>query len=278
MPTIIALEMSNQKPIRTLAHELHQRLHAKHESLIEGCYIDGVKRAVQYRELMGHFPKITNESYLSLLYSVVKSNRQARRKFLQALVRAIDFDILKWSKNPKFSVLIRQHLKFVTFVVENLSNLDYGFTEEVYIVVHSVERIVSGTGTSILYFITEWQANLQLSGEGDLNQQLVTVDKTSDLQMSLQQLTICSAVMYLIYKLQNHLKRLYALNDQTCRSFQPSKLPKDTRSAVKAQNVPAQLETSYFPWIEADTGFENLLVNQELVEQVKEYLSAGEGV
>ncbi|KAK9474029.1 sister chromatid cohesion C-terminus-domain-containing protein [Dipodascopsis tothii] len=275
VPAIIALETSDVKAIRMLAHELHKRLHAKHESLIEGCYVDGVKRTVQYRRAVGGLERSMMANSLSLMYSVIKGNRMSRRKFLQALVRSLDFDLLKMRKSAAFAQLLARHLEYVAFVVQSFSSLDYGVTEEVYIVVHSLDRILNGTGVSILFFLTEWQAAAGARPElaaAEANDAAVLVDSAGDVRLSLRELAMCSAVMYMVYVLQAHLKRLYALNEQTCKTFQPSKLPKDTKSASRVANVPPQLDPGQYPWTHA--GFDAAVPNQHLLAVVREFLSA----
>ncbi|KAG4305497.1 hypothetical protein PORY_001053 [Pneumocystis oryctolagi] len=220
IPVIIALQTSPNKLIRDIAIKIHLGMHEKYESLIEGCYIDGVKIAFQYQTRLKCLNSDDNNNYFLLifLYNLIKQNRQNRKKFLIALTKILDIDTSQISLNDNKNIF------FSKFIVKNLASFEYSTIEEVQYIIYTSDRILSTTGMS-------------------LYQQIETEEfKSKD--NDIIKTAIASSQMLALILLKKYLKESYGLTEQKCRSFNPNKVVnvKDSKSFNKLSNVSLNLD------------------------------------
>jgi Sister chromatid cohesion C-terminus len=144
------------------------------------------------------------------LYSDIKTKKRFRVRYLRSLVNLLDKD--SQSKENTFPIDVH----FARFIVENLLYLEYGVIEEVYTVIHTVDRIISSTGVSLLQSIEN----------GDNSTHIVV-------------LTQRSIVLSLLIGLKQYLKMAYNLTEAKCRAFDPKKTgtAKDNKPAVRTRTV-----------------------------------------
>ncbi|KAK9348094.1 sister chromatid cohesion C-terminus-domain-containing protein [Lipomyces starkeyi] len=261
IPVLLALETSSRPVVRSLALELHQTLHEKHESLIEGAYLEGVKTVLDYnrRAIDSSRNSTRLDENLKPLYSVIKSSRNTRKKFIGSVTKAMDFDASKFVDEPLDSTI--NHLIYVSYCARNIACLDFSTIEEPHHTVHVLDQIIGSTGMSVLYMITDYQDQLsQLSGT-----------EATAKSHSLQGLTVCCATLYSIWQLRQHIKRLYNLSEQNCRTYQPSKSAKDTRPVSKISGYDEHLQLEDFCLQEA---FDNYDENLAIIERTKYILAA----
>ncbi|KAK9429976.1 sister chromatid cohesion C-terminus-domain-containing protein [Lipomyces doorenjongii] len=260
IPVLVALETSSRPVVRSLALELHQTLHEKHESLIEGAYLEGVRAVLDYNRRID--PKRNStilDENLKPLYSVIKSSRNTRKKFIGAVTKAMDFDASKFVEEQLDSTI--SHLIYVSYCARNIACLDFSTVEEPHHTVYALDQIIGSTGMSVLYMITDYQNQLsQLSGT-----------EATATSANLQGLTICCATLYAIWQLRQHIKRLYNLAEQNCRTYQPSKSAKDTRPISKISGYDEHLQLEDFCLQEA---FDNDDENLAILERTKYILAA----
>lgn len=214
MPTIIALETSSDAHLRGIASTLHRNLNEKHESLIESCYIDGVKLAYRYQMRMnGNKLQLPPDiSSIHTLYDIAKGSRKGRQKFLAALTRGLDLNI------DKLERLMETDVKYAQFTAHNLACLRYATNEEIHIVIHAVDKIMSTTGTALQHLL-ETQSGLAQYGEDELGK--------------------ASAVLAYGMSLRGQLKLLYNISDAKCLTFEPTRLGNrsDAKAAVKQPGI-----------------------------------------
>lgn len=220
VPTLIALETSTNSAIRGLAFDIHRNLHTKYESLIDGSYTEGLKRAYEYHSLQsgsfvdeGMKGSVTD---LSPLYSLMKSNRNSKRKFLTSVARSLDFEFSKFSTSDmrqdveKNDYDLRiQHLKFVRFAAYCLARISYGTVEEPHTLIHGCDKITGSTGMIVFMAVTEYQTQKMQNNQ----------EPTSDI--ALQSLAIASTIVYIIWQLRQYIRQTYNLSDQACHAFTP---------------------------------------------------------
>lgn len=208
MPTIIALECSTEPRLRTVAAQMHRSLYEKHESLIESCYGDGIQAAFHYclrsRKIKS---ASTDKAPLTVLYSIVKVSRKARRKFLTTFAKKLDTDL------DKIESLTQNDLLYALFIAQNAVCLDYATNEEVHVVVYAIDQILATTGTSLLQMLDE--------------------------QGSVAQLGIAAAILCLCIKVRTQLKDVYGLTESRCAAFDPAKLgsKSDIKVTMKKDNI-----------------------------------------
>lgn len=149
-------------------------------------------------------------SLIASLYGDVKGKKRLRGKFLRGLVNFLDRD----SQSKEYAAPIE--IDFARFVVENLLYLEYGVIEEVFTVVHTIDRIVSSTGISLLQSI-----------------------ENRDVSEPINILARRSIVLSLMIGLKQHLKATYNLTEAKCRAFDPKKTTnaKDNKPAVRSRVV-----------------------------------------
>ncbi|KAK9322636.1 sister chromatid cohesion C-terminus-domain-containing protein [Lipomyces orientalis] len=265
IPVLVALETSRRPVVRSLALELHQTLHEKHESLIEGAYLEGVKAVLDYnRRQSATNPTRSmsrSDENLRPLYSVIKSSRSTRKKFIGSVTKAMDFDVSKFV-NGQYNPAIN-HLIYITFVARNIACLDFSTAEEPHHVVYAVDQIIGSSGMSVLYLITDYQSQLSQLSEPPVE----GTPKTTNLKG----LTICCAILYALWQIRQHIKRLYNLSEHNCRTYQPSKSAKDTRPISKITGYDEHLHLEDFCLQES---FDNDDENLAILERTKDILAA----
>ncbi|KAJ8101405.1 sister chromatid cohesion C-terminus-domain-containing protein [Lipomyces tetrasporus] len=265
IPVLVALETSRRPVVRSLALELHQTLHEKHESLIEGAYLEGVRAVLDYnRRQSATNPTRSmsrSDENLRPLYSVIKSSRSTRKKFIGSVTKAMDFDVSKFVNEQYDSAI--NHLIYVTFSVRNIACLDFSTADEPHHVVYAVDQIIGSSGMSVLYMITDYQSQLSQLSETPVE----GTPKTTNLKG----LTICCAILYALWQIRQHIKRLYNLSEQNCRTYQPSKSAKDTRPISKITGYDEHLHLEDFCLHES---FDNDDENLAILERTKDILAA----
>lgn len=141
MTTTVALEASPVSLVASKAQGIHRLFHEKHESLIDGTYVDGICAAAEYlRRLLG--ANIASGSgYLDRFFTVIKGSRSSRRKLFLNMVRALELD--EDQTNDKD---IASRLWVVVFLCRALSTLELSTVEDAHMIVHSLNSAVSKSG------------------------------------------------------------------------------------------------------------------------------------
>jgi cohesin loading factor subunit SCC2 len=192
-------------------------LHEKHESLIDTCYVDGIKQAFTYQKTMHSdtFLAIGNASFTKL-YDILRTSRKGRRKFLIAICKSIGFS----SDHVDRTTL--DDAQFAFFVVQNMTNFTYSTNEEVHIVLHTIDRTLSSTGVSLLHTI-------ETSTDGPVSE-----------NSALAGLEFACTILCYLMKLRMHLMAAYSITESKCRAFNPHKLGNkpDTKVASRQPDVP----------------------------------------
>jgi len=147
---------------------------------------------------------------IASLYKDIKSKKRVRSKFLKNLVGYLDRE----SHAREYTATV--DVNFARFIVENLLYLDYGTTEEVLTVIHSIDSILSSTGVS-------------------LRQSIDRRDTSEPITLLAQR----SIVFSLIIGLKQYLKAMYNLTEAKCRAFDPRKTmnSKDNKPAVRSRSL-----------------------------------------
>lgn len=149
-------------------------------------------------------------SLIASLYKDIKTKKRTRVKYLKNLIAHLDRD----SQSKEYATPIK--VDFARFIVENLLYLDYGVIEEVFTVIHSIDRILSSTGIT-------------------LRESIENRDSSESIAILAQR----SIVFSLMIGLKEHLKMAYNLTEAKCRAFDPKKTgsAKDNKLAVRSHAV-----------------------------------------
>lgn len=218
--TIIALETSHNKDISTVAKGMHAKLHDKHESLIEGSYVEGVRAAANYRIRLA-----TNifEEYdcFSYFYHFMKNSRQSKRKFLLGVTKTIDF------KSTDKIQALDDHIKYLAFTANSLSTLPFYTQEEVYTAIYGLDKIISGTGVHVTHLIEmaiEEQEPDQTNGTTVLSS-----NGRKEKPPSWAKLGRLAILIHIVWCLRTFLRTVYNISEAKCREFNPAKPGKDPK-------------------------------------------------
>jgi cohesin loading factor subunit SCC2 len=156
------------------------------------------------------------------LYSDIRTKKRFRARYLRSLVNLLDRD------SQVKELIAPVEADFARFLVDNLVYLDYGVIEEVYTVIHTIDRIMSSSGISLLQSI-----------EGG--------ERSEPLAILAQR----SVVLSLLDQLKLFLKLAYGLTEAKCRAFDPKKTgaAKDNKAAVRTRG-PEIIDWSEVPYVD----------------------------
>ena len=182
-------------------------------------------------------------SLIASLYKDIKTKKRHREKFLKGIVNQLDRDSL----SKEFTTPIE--IDYARFIIENLLYLDYGVIEEVFTVIHTIDRIISSSVISLLHAV-----------EGG--------DSTGTSVVLAQRIMVFS----LMIGLKQHLKCAYSLTEAKCRAFDPRKtrFANYNKSAVRTGTI-GVVDWPEIPYLEKS--LENISQIQEPLDAVTLFFS-----
>lgn len=154
-PALIALESSSNSVIANIAFQEHRNLHQKHETMFEKEYMRSVQQAFLYQKDVLESPGgVTAHPFTAKMhscYEVLKiGSVKVRRRFLSNICSRSNFELAKFKVKDEG---LPEHILFVRFCMENLAFFEYGRMDELQLLVASLEKVVTSTGTSVAHAI-----------------------------------------------------------------------------------------------------------------------------
>ncbi|KAI5362730.1 putative armadillo-like helical, sister chromatid cohesion domain, Scc2/Nipped-B family [Septoria linicola] len=247
---LVALQSNPSPSLAKMAFLSYKEMWTKHESTLEKTLLKSFEEAFRYqREVLqssagctGHPPT----SKLHYFWDTLKTGSiKSRKKFFTHLGAAIDFDPSLLTTTPA----LMQHLDFVRFSVEAISFLDFEKTDEVLHIISCLEKVVSGTGTTIAQAIENDVFRLQVpvsstivheSSDGPPVMAPVSTGPAPIDPARLQQLAISGQILSLVQEARSFFQRLWQ-----CKKYvnKPKLALKDASvKPSKATNAPAVVE------------------------------------
>jgi len=214
--------------------------------MFEKEHMKAVRQAFAYQKDVVHDPRgATTQPFASKLrslFEVLKYGKAAiRKRFLANLCAKINFELssVETEGDPP------EQLLSARFCLENLAFFDYTKLDEIQYLVSCLEKVVTGTGTSVAHAIETEVLRIRLDA-GQSNQQPPNAGTTAmpdaqsddtpvDLQR-LRQLTVASTILSMAWETRTFLRRLWPLKSKTSQ--------KDTAKA--ANRVPGVTGDKYF--------------------------------
>lgn len=153
-PGLVALQTCPNSSIAKMAFLSYKQSWEKHESTLEKTLMLSIQQSFKYQRdvvrstsgCTGHPPS----SKLHYFWDVLKTGKaKPRAKFFTNLCAALDFDLAKFT-SPEAP---NQHLQFVRFCVETIGFLDYDNVGEILHIMSGLEKVFTGTGTTIAQLI-----------------------------------------------------------------------------------------------------------------------------
>ena len=206
IPTVIALEASDNRRIRNIAVNLHSELYEKHESLTDTSYFEGTKLAMKYAKnnLLSFFEK---DSFIADLYGVVKSNYSSRKKFIQSIIKFVQ--VRSDTQEPK------EQRDEVIWICLNLGSTNFYSLEEVLRIINRIDVVLEDEGVEI---------SEQLNNE-DLSE--LKESEEFDSQVYFAQSFLA------ILQLRDVLVTNYGITTNQIESFRPHKVDSELRQQAK---------------------------------------------
>lgn len=242
VPALVALGTCPNKAVSAIAFKEHKTQHSKHESLYDKEYMRAVQRTFEYQTKVivdagGYFGSPPTAK-LHLTWEVLKVGKaQVRKKFLSNLAQKLDFNS---------TTSLPQHLLFVRFCLENIALLDYDRTDDLLQLLAALEKVFSGTGSSIAQAIESEVLQIHVAslilpnGLSDAIQvQPQPPPVATDVNSTrLEQLAVSSQILTLIWETRSFLVKIWNMQKHMARSKQQK--DKDTAKAPnRATNAPA---------------------------------------
>ncbi|KAF9586445.1 hypothetical protein BGW38_004872 [Lunasporangiospora selenospora] len=217
MPVVIALGTSEDRVLRSRMFVIHEELHRKYASLIYSKCMECIRTMYLYQrsaqggtaETKGYTMVVdAANALINPMYALMGEKRQQRNALLSALVKVLDVDL----SSPSIEV----DGNYARFIAENLAYLEYRTMEEVFLVLFYLNRIIAGTGMTLL----ESTAELAPSATRGTTNGTRSVERETVLPQRALAKASVPLEMAMILKL--YLKRMYDLSETKCQQFQPS--------------------------------------------------------
>ncbi|KAK0643538.1 putative SCC2 protein [Cercophora newfieldiana] len=243
--TFITLETSLLPQISECAFHEHQRLHAKHETVVEREYTKALQAAFAYQRDIASSPRGASKaneksplvSKLHLWMEVLKISRSKnRQKFLEKLCAQIDFDVSKLNVSGE----IPPHAQYAEFIVENLAFFEYLTVGEVLTVVSAIEKLVSSTGAALAQAIESEVLGVRMDALG-----ADTVDPSAQANPTLpeidprrrRQLATGATILHAAWEVRTYLRRLYNMGTNRREAKAKAQAKDLSKAPVKVQGV-----------------------------------------
>lgn len=223
IPYIIALEASSVPFIRHVAFQLHSGLFGKYESLTDSSYLEGLRLAVKSRKNCSS--NIYSEKFfMKTVYSIVSGHHSSRKKFIQSIARVFNVT-LNYSKLEENTF----QRDLVIYSALNLSVISFMSLEEVMILVHNLDKVISKEGLDLADFISREE---QKNDGGRSN-----IVQKRNLCVNAQSLS--SIILF-----REYLVGTYSISQSSLESFRPNKSDMDLRQAPKiVLEMPLKIDT-----------------------------------
>ena len=231
--TLVALETSTNPKIADIAYKTHLKDHQQHESAYEREYTRAISEAFSYQKDIVKDPlgytlnPLTSK--LHLLFDVIStSSAKYQQKFVSNLCSRIDFDL----SQINVSESIPSHLNFARFLIENLAFSDYRRIDTLQHVVACMEKVVTGTGSSLSHTISMELSSFITQGSQPGAEvpnhppQITRPDSHPD-PIRLRQIVTGTIILSCLWDARTYLRRLYGLDSLQKRAGKGRPTTKD---------------------------------------------------
>lgn len=224
VPTLVALETSQDPMLRSRAAHLHRHLYSKHASLLASRYTECVRASFQFQCSFTQHPRGYQQdpqfhAVLQTWYDILSENRSMRLAFVRTLVRLLSMSTECTDTDVDFGL----------FVADNLALLEYRVVEEPLLVIHELKvlhAVMGGHMTSLIERKLRTDEN-QRTPSPLTDEECEDIPKPkSDLgsvASSFLALTKSACIARMIPALRQHIKRMYKLSEKKCASYEPGK-------------------------------------------------------
>ncbi|KAG7195649.1 Sister chromatid cohesion protein 2 [Scheffersomyces spartinae] len=209
IPTVLAFGSSTSKRIRERAIELSKDLFAKHESLVESSYVEGIKLAASMAAAAAaDHAMVVTVDYLAILYNIASQSITARKKLLSSIVKVM-------SANFKSTTNAKEQVTQIKFVTPRLSQIKFATIEEVCFVIYNLDQTISIGGMNFV-------------------ERLDGVDEVDDEPMvELEHLLYHCQSLMLVILMRDHLASCYSITPGHLDDYRPGRSNQSLRQAPR---------------------------------------------
>ena len=278
--TLICLQTSPNGEISKLAIEAHQRLHQQHESMFEREYARAIDEAFNYQiDTLEDSNGATTRPYLAKLnkcFEIIQSsNSKYVRKFLNSLVSKMWSDA---SRKDDMHSRSRQ-LYLSKFIGHNIAFFDFIRVDELCHMILYLEATFGKASADLAQSIESMFHRIQgpeqdfisnISNEVAPAESMTSAATTAQCQIDkavLEQLTIASMMLTIIWETRSHLRRQYGISMNMKAYIAKSKDAKElAKSPVKVHGI-----TGDKFWDRISIVMDSLISEDSMVERCQEF-------
>ncbi|KAI1489482.1 sister chromatid cohesion protein Mis4 [Biscogniauxia mediterranea] len=274
--TLMTLETCPVTRISELAYHEHRALHEKYESVLEREYTKAMQSAFKYQQDVIHDTRGAIEATFTpkfhLLIEVLKISKSKNRvRFLEKFVGQIDFDPSKLEVDQPMPT----HVAFCRFLIENLAFFEYVTVGELQTTVTAMEKLVTGTGSSIAQAIESeiFQVRMDpvpapqqpVEGEPQPAVPAPAPSLASSVDpLRLRRLAAGSTIFLALWEARSYLRRLFGLNPNRRETKGKATAKDHTKPPVRVQGV-----TGDKFWADMTTIMSRLDTPENMLEQCR---------
>lgn len=268
-PYLIAMSTDSDSVIREKAERVLTTINSKHAHVVRTEAIPGFVKALSYQKILCQSVvrglRVDADQCRSLcshLYSLIRSNRQNRRSFINLLIRS-------------FQQMKKVELPYLLFIADNLSSFPYAVLDEPLFVIHVVDKVASGRGSTILEQLNE----VLMRGCSNDKVHIDDLETMEELQSSLPGLSwekFRSSIQIshqcrLLFELRSHLKEAFGLTEGKCRKYSPSDPAKVNEKPLTKRSIHAFEPKIVIEAVKQQYSKQQVLDKTDLFEQYLEF-------
>ncbi|WFC95151.1 Sister chromatid cohesion protein 2 [Malassezia brasiliensis] len=237
LPYLVALETSEEAPLRRRALGLHWHLVTKHATLLATHYIEPMRVAfafgvAQHTERPRGFRE--DDEPVALFqgwYGMVREQRSARHAFLRALVRLCEV--------PHIADCTDADVALAAFALENLATLEYKVLDEPLWVLHELHRLHAVFGMQV---VGAAERHLRQRGPSPLTDEEDAGDDSGPTaDDATRGLALAAVVVQAVQALRSHLQKLYKLSNAKFEKYLADGRPERLAPAHRTLADPRQV-------------------------------------
>lgn len=202
-PTISALEIAKSDDIKIMAISMHQKLYHSFASLVESCYVSGLKLTIEYsRKVYPGLNIIRCSNYLKYFIKLIDSPTKIT-KFYATLFKFINqnINITVLTKISDKEVL--NMVSLASFMVVNLKEIDFTRIEELLDIIVNLEKLLLAQTVSV---IQHYQLVFYESDDSDTDEW--------------QKYLVLTKCLLMFHRLKECLVNMYGITTTTILKYQ----------------------------------------------------------
>ncbi|KFD48385.1 LOW QUALITY PROTEIN: hypothetical protein M513_10737, partial [Trichuris suis] len=234
MPCVIAMTTDPVEEIRSSSSSILKEIDSKYAGFVQMKSMEGMRQSYrlhfvlqgQKRQPVRGFTETNGVCHASnsLLYTVMRNNKQHRRCFLRSLLQLFD-EVGKTS------------LLELIYIADNLATFPYQTIDEPLFIIHNIDLIISVTGSTLLQ---NFQSLLLPTSSNDEEEEETVESVMERLPAHTHAMKECidtSQGIVVLLMLNQYLKESFAITDAKLQEYSPNESSKQYDKSTSRRNV-----------------------------------------